>query len=156
MVQRWKYFTAFFCGLATGWARNFDAGRELQGIYTFAPQRAHLLSSYILYSALDDSGWLYGPFLEVRSPQEDPQKRKTVLRRAGAGDRHQWISYPDSTFPTHVWVHIVHVSTLYLHPADAGVSLYAEPAFQHSLEVHPDASWEDLLQASRQAADVVV
>ena len=143
-------------GLETGWARNVESGRELQGIYTLAAERAHLLSSYILYSSLDDSGWLYGPFVEVRSPHADPQMRKTVLRRRGGTNRDQWISYPDSTTMTHVWVHVVHVASLYSAPADANVSLWAEPMYQRELEVHPEASWEELLQRSRDGRDIVL
>ena len=116
-------------GIEVGWSVNNDSGRELRGIWSLAPERARLLTSYTLYSMLDASGYLYGPLLELRSPWQDPQGRPVALRRRGSTNRTQWLSYPDSTTMVRLWIHIIHISQLATMPVDSGLSIFAEPAF---------------------------
>ena len=141
-------------GLEVGWSVNTDSGRELRGIWSLAPERARLLTSYTLYSMLDDSGYLYGPMLELRSPWHDPEGRQIVLRRGGSSNRNQWLSYPNTTTLVRLWINIIHISELATMPASSGLSLYAEPACQRELEIHPDSGWADLLTRSRAAPNV--
>ena len=136
---------------------NSDAGRELRGVWSLAPERFHLLSSYILYSALDNSGYVYGPLLELKSPFSDPEGRKVVLkRRSGRSNRDQWLSYVETTVMTRVFVHVVHISEVVQSSGEAEFVMYAESAYVNALETHPEASWQELARLSHAARDIVL
>ena len=117
-------------GLETSWAVNSDAGRELRGVWSLAPERFHLLSSYILYSALDNSGYVYGPLLELKSPYSDPEGRKVMLkRRSGRSNRDQRLSYVETTVMTRVFVHVIHTSEVV---QDSGEAEFRNPKTMRS------------------------
>lgn len=139
-------------GPATGWAVNSDRGAYVRGVFSLAPERAHLLLSYILYTALDRSGYLIGPVLELCSPCVDGAGRKTVLkRRRGASNCDQWLSYEDTTQVVACWLNVVHVAEFAAAEGSSAFYAFAEGALLPELELHPDASWSDLEQASRAA-----
>ena len=135
-------------GLRTGWSVNRDGQRILRGIWPLSPECTRLITSYTLYSALDDSGYVYGPILEIRSPCYDVQQRPTAMRRSNNAT--QWLSYPDSTTMIYLWVNIIHVGELFKAPANAG-AIFAESAFRRELEIDPEESWEELARRSHAA-----
>ena len=145
------------CGLQTGWSKNTDGHQELRGIWSLAPERAFLLQSYVLYTCLDDSGYMFGPMLELRSPEIDPRGRKVVLkRRQRQRNRDQWLSYDDTTSVVRCWIHVLHIAEMSAAPADAGFSIFAEGRLHPELEVHPETSWDELRRLSEASQDDVV
>ena len=129
----------------------------LQGIWSLAPERASLLLSYMLYSGLDRSGFLFSPVVELRSPVSDPQGRRVVMKRssgssAGRRNRDQWLSYDDTTSQVCIWIHALHVSEVAAADSASGFSIFAEGCMPADLELHPTASWERICRNSADAA----
>ena len=143
-------------GICTGFASNSDAGQTLQGIWSLAPERSSLLTSYMLYSGIDRSGFLFSPVVELRSPSIDPNGRRVVMKRSsrtssGTRNRDQWLSYDDTTTQVCVWIHALHVSEVAA--SDTRVfSILAEGRMPADLELHPTAAWERIVSNSEAAA----
>jgi hypothetical protein len=118
-------------GLEAGWNGVNVHGICRLGIYFHVQERAHLCLNYTLYSALEqDSGFLFAPFVQLRSPQSDPRGRMQHVRR-GSG-QHQELTYEDVCVVTDIWIHVRHVMEFYAGPAADQVS--AEGQFEQSLE----------------------
>jgi hypothetical protein len=137
-------------GMEPGFAINVDGGSFLQGVWSLAPQRSRLLTSYLLYSGLDSSGYLFAPVLELRSPEIDSHGRRTVLKRGTGGkkSRDQWLSYTDTTTVTKAWVHVLHIAEL-ADSATEGFAIFAEGRLPPELELHPEASMASLIEQSQ-------
>ncbi len=140
-------------GICTGFASNSDSGRILRGIWSLAPERSPLLLSYMLYSGLDRSGWLFSPVVELRSPNPDPQGRPVVMKRSTRGsgsnrNRDQWLSYDDTTSQVAIWIHALHVSEVATADDTSGLSIFAEGRMPADFELHPLAPWERIVANS--------
>jgi hypothetical protein len=122
-------------------------GRTRYGVYHHLLERAHLCSTYMMYSALDrgNSGFLYAPLVQLRYPQHDPQTRMHVVRRSGANQR---LTYPDQCRVTHVWLHVTHV--LEFCEGDRQLMIMAEPCFARHLELHPHDTWDEIMRRSQE------
>ena len=140
-------------GIRTGFATNVDGGQTLQGIWSLAPERSRLLLSYCLYTALNRSGYVYAPVVELRSPATDPKQRRVTMRRGSAArKRDQWISYEDTTTQVCIWIHALHVSEIAAAPQSTFFSIFAEGCMPPGVELSPTAPWSAILDNSLAAA----
>ncbi len=142
-------------GMQAGWDVKLVEGRPLTAIYSHAPEYSHQCLCHTLYTALDSSGWLYGPFIELESPHIDPGHRRSVLkgRERGISDSksYELLSYEDTIASAGVWVNAVHLRHCIDSDPTGHFRVFAEPQYQTQLEIHPDASWEELAQWSHEA-----
>ena len=126
-------------GLQTEWSVNSDGCRDLRGIWSLSPERSEFLLSYMLCTCLDRSGYMFGPMLELRSPDVDPQGRRVVLkRRCGRRNHDKWLSYEDTTTVGSCLVHIIHMAELSQARQDTGISIFAEGCLHDDSEIHSD------------------
>jgi hypothetical protein len=129
-------------GLEDGWNGINVHGVCRMGIYFHVQERAHLCLNYSVYSALEqDSGFLFAPYVQLRSPQSDPRGRMQHVRR-GSG-RDQELTYEDVCVVTDIWIHVRHVMEFYAGQAADQVS--AEGQFEQSLEADPQLPRQTLV-----------
>ena len=132
------------------WLVRLAAENETHlGIYFHVECRARLCHNYMMYSALDDTGFLVAPVLHLTAPRNDPFGRKVFF---GDCKEPQNLTYPDVAKLHGVWFHIMHVLQFYTGSKSDWV--YAEPRFARELEVDPNVSRADLEEISRQSAQV--
>jgi len=123
----------------------FVRGEKRFGVYHHVRERAHLCANYMMYSALErKSGYTYAPLVQIQYPHPDPHHRLNVVRRSNA---HQNLTYADVCTVTHVWLHVTHVLEFYT--GARNLIIMAEPFFAKHLELHPDDSWEAIMERSR-------
>ena len=117
------------------------------GIYFHIEHRARLCHNYMMYSALDDTGFLVAPVVHLSAPRTDPHTRKVILVNSGEP---QNITYPDVVRMHGVWFHIIHVLQFYDGSRDNWV--FAEPRFARELELDPIPSRSEIERMSREAS----
>ncbi len=144
-------------GLKEGFAANTQSGKEIHGIFSHRAETSHLCLGYTLYSPIDRSGWMWGPFVELLAPANDPHGRPiTLKRRSGPRAVNQWISYEDTTVMQNIWVNALHMGHLLEPDPTWGFSINVEGYMHPELELNPQTSWVTLTQRSRQNKDVVL
>ena len=134
-------------GLESGWSGLTRNRVEHLGIYFHIERRARLCHNYVMYSALDDTGFLVAPVVHLSAPRIDPQGRKVSFPDC---TEPQNMTYPDVVRMHGVWFHIMHVLQFWSGSGDNWV--YAEPRFARSLEVDPTPSRAEIERMSREAA----
>ena len=133
-------------GMETGWNGLLRKRTRHFGVYYHVLERAHLCHNYMMYSALDSTGFLFSPVIEISAPTPDPQGRREVVRTKG---ENQNLTYPDVCRVVGVWLHVLHVLQFWEGPATSWV--YAEPRFARHLELDPDEDRALIEQRSREA-----
>ena len=118
-------------GLETGWSGVTRPKKLRLGVYFHILPRAHLCHNYMLYSALDDTGYLISAVIHLSAPDEDPLSRMTKI----TAKQPQNLTYPDVCHVHGIYFHIVHVLELKHGPSDTW--LWAEPRYAQQLEVDP-------------------
>ena len=127
-------------GLGAGWSFLQPMGTPLKGIYNHVPERVNLCNSYMLHTAVDDSGWFFGPMLEIRYCAPDPQGRPTTARRSNRATN-QNIAYPDAHVVVALCFHAVHWE--HFKTMEKSHGHYVEGLFQREWEIDPTASFEE-------------
>lgn len=133
-------------GLCPGWSFLTVDGVAKQGIYNHIPERVHLCNNYMLHTAVDSSGWFFGPMFEIRYPIPDPHGRATTVRRSKRA-AHQNLAYPDTHVVVALYFHCVHWAHFSTMAKDHGH--YVEGVFQREWEIDPAASFEESVARSR-------
>ena len=133
-------------GLESGWTGLTRNGVFHPGIYFHIEERARLCHNYIMYSALDDTGFLVAPVVHLSAPHTDPRGRKVSFPTGGEP---QNLTFPDVVRMHGVWFHIIHVLQFYSGSRDTWV--YAEPRFARELELDPTPHRAELERMSREA-----
>ena len=133
-------------GLGAGWSFLEPQGKALQGIYNHVPERVHLCNHYMLHTAVDDSGWFFGPMFEIRYCIPDPEGRPTTARRSKKSQK-QNIAYPGAHSVVALCFHAVHWS--HFKSMDKSQGHYVEGFFQQEWEIDPAASFEESVARSR-------
>ena len=133
-------------GLGAGWNFLEPKGTPLKGIYNHAPERVNLCNHYMLHTAVDNSGWFFGPMLEIRYCAPDPEGRPTTARRSGKTS-HQNIAYPGAHVVVALCFHAVHWA--HFKTMDKSHGHYVEGLFQREWEIDPAASFEESVACSR-------
>lgn len=134
-------------GLENGWSGLVRDGREHLGIYFHEAHRGRLCHNYVLYSALDSTGFLVAPVICLRAPRPDPYYRKEMLRTSG---QPQNLTYEDVCSIRGIFLHVIHTLQFWGDPASNRV--LAEPRFCYSLELDPNETREQLQARSRLAS----
>ena len=132
--------------MEAGWNGLLRKRTRHRGVYHNVLERAHLCHNYMMYSALDSTGFLFSPVIEISAPTPDPQGRREVVRTKG---ENQNLTYPDVCRVVGVWLHVLHVLQFWEGPATNWV--YAEPRFARHLELDPDEDRALIEQRSREA-----
>ena len=135
-------------GMETGWTGVIQRKIRRLGVYFHILARAHLCHNYMLYSALDDTGFLISPVIHLSAPVVDPQKRLVSIKTSG---QPQNLTYQDVCRVHGIWFHVIHV--LQLWSAAAAHWIWAEPKFAREVEVDPlleRAELESLARARAQ------
>ena len=133
-------------GLCPGWSFLTVDGVAKQGIYNHIPERVHLCNNYMLHTAVDSSGWFFGPMFEIRYPIPDPHGRATTVRRNKRA-AHQNLAYPDTHVVVTLYFHCVHWAHFSTMAKDHGH--FVEGLFQSEWEIDPAASFEESVARSR-------
>ena len=136
-------------GLATGWSTIKVSSVVKKGIYNHIPERVHLCNNYMLHSAVDNSGWFFGPIIEIRYPIPDPQGRATTVRRKKQTAT-QNLAHPDAHVVVGLYFHAVHWAHFLV--MDKAHGHYVEGLFQRGWEIDPAASFEESCARSRPSA----
>lgn len=139
-------------GLTSGMAENVSENKTFCGIFYHIAARAHLCSSYMHYVALDRSGWLVSPLVQIRAMSYDDRGRPTTLRRTAKS--HQNITYPGCHNIVGVWFHIMHVAEVW--KMQKALSISAEGHFWAELELDPADDWDTIKERSWQLRHVHV
>merc|ERR1712026_294522 len=119
-------------GLETGWTGVTRRKKLRLGVYFHILPRAHLCHNYMLYSALDDTGYLISAVIHMSAPDEDPLCRMTKITTS---NQPRNLTYPDVCHVHGIYFHMVHVLELRHGPSDSW--LWAEPRYAQQLEVDP-------------------
>ena len=119
-------------GLETGWNGVVRRNIRRLGVYFHILPRAHLCHNYMLYSALDDTGFLISAVIHLSAPAWDPLGRMTSI---ATSNQPQNLTYPDVCHVHGIYFHIVHVLQLWHGASDSW--LWAEPRYAQQLEVDP-------------------
>ena len=145
--------TSFYClqrvvlegGPREGFAENDEKGKKVKGVFYMRGPQAHCCDNYLHYVMLDDDGWLFAPLLQMAVDEAGmlATGKKTCLKRG----QEQKITDPEFLVLRAVYVHMVHISHLYLRPRSEWVT--AEPGFHPALEIDPMEPWADILQRSK-------
>ena len=146
--------TSFYClqrvvlegGPREGFAENDEKGKTVKGVFYMRGPQAHCCDNYLHYVMLDDDGWLFAPVLQMAVDEDGMQAtgKKTCLKRG----QEQKITDPEFLELRAVYVHMVHISHLYLRPRSEWVT--AEPGFHPALEIDPLEPWETILKRSKE------
>ena len=131
-------------GLETGWSGVVRRGILRLGVYYHLPNRAHLCHNYMLYSALDATGFLISAVIHMSAPKQDPLGRMTNIPTSG---QPQSLTYADVAQVHGIWFHIVHVLSLWNGVADDW--LWAEPRYAQHIEIDPLLERAELESNSR-------
>lgn len=129
--------------LDNGFAQNCDGKRVARGVFYMREARVHGCDNYMLYTMLDEDGWLYAPLVEIVARVAADDSRQTTLKRK----LKQNITYGDCHRVNAMYIHMVHVTELARQPKDFFCS--AEPGFHPALELGPHQSWQELEALSR-------
>ena len=132
-------------GMEVGPACKAQDSKEVRGVFGHKLEQNHLCQLYMQYSPFASNGWYFAPLLQLRSPNEDPQYRKTILKRKKTND--QYISYPDCVEVETVFAHYFHASEM-LSGGGKHEWCWAEPMFSVCHELDPQDSWEDIAARS--------
>ena len=134
-------------GLETGWNGVCRRNTRRLGVYYHLRTRAHLCHDFMLYSALDDTGFLISAVIHISAPTSDPLKRMTSIATSNPP---QNLTYPDVCHVHGIYFHIVHVLQLWHGPSDS--CLWAEPRYAQQLEVDPLLERAELESNARERA----
>ena len=113
-------------GIQQGWSCIGEGtAKAVEGIYLHAEDAVDLCLTYALYTPLQETGYYYAPYLQVRyayHPEEEwrPHKAKK------AGRATQYVTYPDVSY----------MSAVYFHVLAAADMLYGDKA--HWINVEPE------------------
>jgi hypothetical protein len=132
-------------GLENGWSGLERHGKLHVGVYYHKQERAQYCANYMTYSALDNSGFVFGPMIQLRAPETDPDSRTTTLRTSGLT---QNLTYQDCAAITGIWLHALHVADVLSRGADTYI--WAEARFAQELELDPGYSRQELIWRSSQ------
>ena len=83
-----------------------SGSREYRGVHNHSLERVHLCQHYMLYSAVDRSGYYFAPLLELHYADPDLQGRPNRVRRAKKSQL-QFLTYDDACAVRGVWFHMV-------------------------------------------------
>ena len=135
-------------GMETGWDCLTRKNVERKGIYFHDLSRARLCHNYMLYSALDATGFMVAPIICLSAPNADPQGRKTIIHTSGET---QNLTYPEVCQIHGIWLHVMHL--LQFRTGEASNWIYAETRFAAFLEPDPDEDRGALEARSRLEAE---
>ena len=134
-------------GMETGWTGVVRRKKHRSGIFFHVLARARLCHNYMLYSALDDTGFLISPVIHMSAPNVDPLYRLVSIASSG---QPQNLTYPDVCRVHGIWFHVVHVLQLWSAVSDQW--LWGEPKFAREVEADPLLSRAELESLARERA----
>ena len=131
-------------GMESGWNGLQRKGVLHLGVYFHVLERAQYCRNYMMFSALDSSGFLFAPVIEISAPAQDPQGRKTSLKTSKVN---QNLTYPDVCIVKGIWIYVIHVLHFWSGTADNWVM--AEPRFARDMELEAAEDRDVIMQRSR-------
>ena len=133
-------------GLAMGWsAIREDSCDAVDGIYMHGPQSPQYCGTYVVYSPLQDAGYLWAPFLEVRYVSPDPLGRKNTAKRKKAAT--QYVTYKDCSCIASIYFHVMHVSQTCSGKRDLWYNV--EPMRPREMEIPPEEAEQEIIRRSQ-------
>jgi len=121
-------------GLQDGFAQVSNNEIVFKGIFNHSIERVGLCRTYMLYTALDDTGYYWSPLLTLRYPVPDPKNRRVTVPRSRRSCT-QWLTHEDVCEVTGVWLHRIHFTDMLTGPKDD--FCYMEGRFLPHLELDP-------------------
>ena len=133
-------------GLGSGWSPVMNRGVSTRGIYHHLPEQVHLCNNHMLHTALDFSGWFFGPVLELRYPVPDPGGRANQVRRFRR-DLTLNVAHADCCVVVGLFFHVVHWT--HFRDMAKGRGHFTEGLFQREWEIDPALSFHESVEHSQ-------
>ena len=113
-------------GLQEGWSCvNEGRADAIPGIYLMGEIALDLCVTYALYTPLQDTGYYYAPYLQVRYAYDgELEWRRHVAKREGRAS--QYVTYPDVSFVSAIYFHVVAGADLVYGPEQQWLSMEVE------------------------------
>ena len=145
-------YRIFLRGMENGMAVITSGSREYRGVYNHSLERVHLCQHYMLYSAVDRTGYYFAPLLELHYADPDLQGRPNRVRRAKKSQL-QFLTYDDACAVRGVWFHMVAAVEFCHLPANCWACF--EPRLLPELELDPAEDRGAIMARSQRLRDVL-